>query len=219
MYLYNIHTHKLPSGEGDYTEKCILSTSPQEYIDLVEYSQNVWYSCGIHPWYAANADSQIALLEKIALDKRIIAIGEAGLDKLKGADLNVQIEVFRKNIELAIRLGKPLIVHCVKAWDELISLRKEYGDQVPWIIHGYRGNAEQTKQFDKQGFKFSIGEYFNEESVKNIPIESLFCETDTLDVSICNVYGRLCEVLEMDIEQFDLNIRENIEKIFSEMTK
>lgn len=219
MYLYNIHTHKISSGNSDYTEKCILSTSPQEYIDRIEYPENVWYSCGIHPWHAADADSQITLLEKIAFDQRIIAIGETGLDKLKGPDLNIQIDVFRKNIELAIQLGKPLIIHCVKAWDELIHLHKEYGTQVPWIIHGYRGNAEQTKQLNKQGFYFSIGEHFNEESIMNIPKESLFCETDISDLSICNVYNRISDVLGIDFDQFDLNVRENIEKFFSEMTK
>ncbi|WP_231496810.1 TatD family hydrolase [Prevotella sp. 10(H)] len=155
---------------------------------------------------------QISLLEEIASDERVVAIGEAGLDKMKGPDINIQIDVFRQQIELAVKVGKPLIIHCVKAWDELVALHKEYKTDIPWIIHGYRGNAQQAAQLGKIGFKFSFGEHFNEETLRSLPIESIFCETDTSEVTICKVYSSISDVLHIEINQFVEKIEYNIKK-------
>lgn len=210
MNLYNIHTHKIAVRSDRYTEICILNTYPQDFYDKKVDSPNVWYSCGIHPWHIKDIESDISLLKDIAVDDRIVAIGEAGLDKLQGPDMNIQIDVFRKQIELAEEFQKPLIIHCVKAWDELIALRKELGGKVPWIIHGYRGNPQQTEQFSKMGFKFSIGEKFNAESLKNIPLESIFCETDMSENSICQIYSNIEEILGVDRYHFVDIVEENI---------
>lgn len=219
MNLYNIHTHKISASGNDYNEICVLNTYPEDFYAKRTDSPDVWYSCGIHPWYIKDVESDIDLLAKIVKDNRVAAVGEAGLDKLQGSDLDIQTEVFRNQIELAEENNKPLIIHCVKAWEELIALFKEYKTDVPWVIHGYRGNAEQTKQLSKIGFKFSIGERFNAESLKYIPLESIFCETDMSESSICQVYNSVSEVLDMDFCQFAEIIEGNIDKNFKILTK
>lgn len=203
MYLYNIHTHKAgPEEIGGYKVQYILNTSPRDYKEEILASDNIRFSCGVHPWDADNAGDQLARLDEIVGQKQVFAIGETGLDKLKGPDMNVQEQVFRQQIELAISVNKPLIIHCVKAWDLLMALYKEYKSDIPWIIHGYRGNTEQTKQLVRFGFKFSVGEFFNGEAIRYIPLDSLFCETDMSEISICKVYEDISSILGLSFNQF-----------------
>lgn len=220
MNLYNIHTHKIAEANDSYNEICILNTYPREFYTRRTNLENVWYSCGIHPWYIKDIQSDLTLLSKIINEEeRVVAIGEAGLDKLQGPDMDIQTDVFRRQIELALDVQKPLIIHCVKAWDELIALYKEYKPDIPWIIHGYRGNIEQTKQLDKIGFKFSIGEKFKADSLRYISSGSLFCETDMSDLPISHVYTSVQEVLKVGVCHFVGNIEENMRKNFKILTK
>lgn len=218
MILYDIHTHQVKQSEGDYEVRSILSTSPSDSILNFDL-QDVWFSCGIHPWDTSDSEEDFQLLADSLTKEKLIAIGEIGLDKLKGQAMDVQIAVFRRQIELADQVNKPIIVHCVKAWDELISLFKEYKTSVPWIIHGFRGNVEQTKQLVRLGFKFSIGDKFNAEAIKHIPLQSIFCETDMSSVSILNVYMNVSSVLGCSISQFVRFVGLNIEKYFNEVSK
>ena len=129
----NIHTH---SSVHPDTE--ILSVSP---ATLLENQEAIYASVGIHPWELteANADTLWESLQKAVEDKRVVAIGECGLDKLKGASLDLQIALFKKEALLAEAYSIPLVIHCVKAFNELILLKKEIKPLQPWIIHGFRG--------------------------------------------------------------------------------
>lgn len=211
MYLYDFHTHHAAEElEGGYKVKSILNTFPENYLSTKDRYTGGLFSCGVHPWYSENAEERLEILKAIAADEQIVFVGEIGLDKSKGPDLQTQVEVFKAQIKLAESLRKPLVIHCVKAWDELIALYKEYQTSVPWVIHGYRGNVEQTKRLSRLGFKFSIGAKFNEESVKQMPLDSIFCETDESNVSICKVYERLLGVLGLDFDLFAKIMDENI---------
>jgi TatD DNase family protein len=215
MYLYNVHTHKIESAiENGYDVKCILNTYPEDFGQKKQMCPDTWFSCGIHPWFSDGSEELFTLLKKNVEDSDVVAIGEIGLDRLKGPDIAKQIAVFRKQIELAIEVRKPVIIHCVKAWDEMIALYKEYKGTVPWIIHGYRGNPEQTRQLSKVGFKFSLGEHFNKESIKHIPLDSVFCETDTSDVTICKVYENISTEIGLNLNHFAILAAENIKNTF-----
>lgn len=216
MYLFDIHTHRAePSLTEGYDVISVLNTYPSDFEELEKAGTNNYFSCGIHPWYSENWEQQYSLLEKIVKNEKVVAIGETGLDKLKGADMEIQIQVFRKHIELAGQYRKPLIIHCVKAWDELIALYKEYRASTPcWILHGYRGNVQQTASLSALGFYFSIGEKYNEDAVRTIPRESLFCETDMSDISVYNIYKNIALTLQMDINELVKMISININQSF-----
>ncbi len=219
MYLYNIHTHDIGSVmENGYNVKYILNTYPEDFEEKKQMYSDAWFSCGIHPWLSDASEEMFTLLEKNAKDRNVVAIGEIGLDKLQGPDIATQIIIFRKQIELAVEIRKPIIIHCVKAWDEIIALHKEYKDAIPWILHGYRGNPEQTKQLSKLGFKFSLGEFFNKESVKQMPLDSIFCETDTSKVTICKVYKNISAEIGVDLNHFAILAAANIENTFGKVT-
>lgn len=217
MVLYNIHTHLHSISQfNDYYIRYIVNTYPLEF-DLLRRQQPAAkvFSCGIHPWYCHNYEPQFQKLRELIETKpTIIAIGEAGIDKLKGADLETQLSVFRLQAALAEEVSKPLIIHCVKGWAEIISVKKELNAKQPWIIHGFRGGIELTRQLVKQGFKFSIGKYFDHQAIHEIPITSLFLETDDSESSIVTIYSRVATVLGLKTTELINQISSNVKSTF-----
>lgn len=215
MELYDVHTHQiLLEDTDDPYHSCILDVYPLEFEVAKGTYDRHRFSCGIHPWYSEDSDSQMAYLTEIVTDPQIVAIGEAGLDKLKGPSYDIQIPVFKKHIELSEKLKKPMIIHCVKAWEELIKVYQETKPTQPWIIHGYRGKPELTKRLIALGFLFSVGEDINVDSMMLIPIESLFCETDEAEMDIRDVYLQAAQAVNMDLEEFADQIAQNVRRVF-----
>lgn len=132
-------------------------------------------SVGIHPWHI-NDDWHDAIdrISDLATHDEVWAIGECGLDKLRGPHMDVQIDVMRAHISLAENVGKPLVIHCVKAFDQLLQLHKETAEWCkatkrepqPWVIHGFRGKPEQAKQLVAKGLYMSFGHQYNIESLR-----------------------------------------------------
>ena len=92
---------------------------------------------------------------------------------------------------------------------------KEYeGSNIPWIIHGYRGNPQQTQQLSRVGFKFSIGEKFNVDSLKEIPLTDIFCETDDSDLTICKVYENISSGIDVNKNHFAILVADNVGRVF-----
>lgn len=220
MDLYDIHTHDAitASAEDDGVPRQSLHYILNVYPLGFEYAKDSelcpWFSCGVHPWYSEDADPQLNFLSEIANDPRIVAIGETGIDKLKGPALDIQEKVFARQIELSERLHKPLIIHCVKAWDELLQIKKLHKPHQPWIIHGYRGKTELTKQLLSHGLYFSIGEKFNADAIKEIPLDRLFTETDTSEMPLYEIYENIANTIELPLEVLGEQIQLNIRNIF-----
>lgn len=208
----NIHTHKVsaPDNNTDTVEivNHIIKTSSAEL-------QGKYISAGIHPWYIDNPDEQLRILEEqLAVNPNIIAVGEAGLDKLRGCDLAVQCDIFEKQALIAGQYSKPMIIHCVKAFDELLALKKRLKPSVPWIVHGFRGNHIQAQQFVKNGLLLSFGPIFNHQALKAVWNDVFFLETDDSDAVISDIYdivsfktGVTVEELERRIERNFLNLK------------
>lgn len=213
---YDIHTHRNVSAFVDENTVAIHSLSQEEMekgfnIDI----GNQYFSCGIHPWHIE--DSKIALsdLHQLAItNKKIVAIGECGLDRLIDTPMEIQKQVFSSQIELAEKLELPVVIHCVKAWDELLELYKKYKPKMPWILHGFRGGKQQVEQLSKFGFCFSIGEHFNEEALSFINLENLFIETDESLLSIENIYNRVGDVLSVEKGVLRWNVMQNVSRLF-----
>lgn len=220
MDLYDIHTHDAPSPNPDDEESLrqditnIVNVYPLGFEYAKDNDNYPWFSCGVHPWYSEDAEPQLKFLKEIADDLRIVAIGEAGLDKLKGPDLNIQQTIFERQVELSEQLQKPLIIHCVKAWDELLHIKKMYRPQQPWIIHGYRGKIELAKQLLSHGFYFSINDRFNDDAIRAIPLDRLFCETDVSEIPIEEVYSEVANALDISVDTLASQIEKNVRKIF-----
>lgn len=154
-------------------------------------------SLGLHPWYFTEEDmeSQLKILESHLDDRRVLMIGECGFDRLRGPVLSLQKEAFNRQVNLAMKFEKPLIIHCVKAFDELIACKKQVGNSVPMIIHGFNKSAMLGRQLLAHGFLFSFGEAIMREGspasqfLKEIE-EPFFLETDDSPLSISDLYRR-----------------------------
>ena len=205
---FNIHTH---TSLHPKTE--ILSLAPEQHsADIhMEYA-----SVGIHPWHLTleNSESQWEALRQSVKDKRIIAIGECGLDKLQGPSLELQTSLFKQEATLAEECSLPLIIHCVKAFNELIQLKKEISPRQPWIIHGFRGKLPLAADCIRHGFYLSIGSRFQADALKAIPLDHLFIETDESEESIGSIYQRIAETKGILLQELTEAINKNVREIF-----
>lgn len=215
LNLYDIHTHRHCSDQSSGYNLCSFVNIYPFEIDKTPLDDHLLkFSCGVHPWYMDDYQKQLAILNEVAKLPSIVAIGEVGFDRIRKPDVDDLHEVFTHHALLGEQYQKPLIIHCVKAWDELIAMHKKVKPTVPWIIHGYRGNPELTEQLAAFGFKFSIGERYNKESVEIISSDSLFCETDMSIFSILQIYQQVAEVRNISLEQLVEIMENNVKMTF-----
>lgn len=170
--IYDIHTHHHPSHPGE----AIVQLTPEAFAPQPGH----FYSVGLHPWdIRYDWRTQMARLLVMALHPQVVMIGEAGMDKKNGtAPLEQQTEVFREHVRLSELVRKPLIVHCVKAIDEVLAIRKEMKATLPWVLHGFRGGMEQWQQLSRAGLYVSIGAHFDQALIKELPLSLLLLESD-----------------------------------------
>lgn len=197
---------------------------------------------GIHPWHIASVfrnkaenppfdneqtmpegeelrrcitmSSEGHCFENLLRHPQVLAVGEAGLDKLADTPLNVQMEIFRYQARLAEEINKPLIIHLVKAVDELLKLKSEIHPVNPWIIHGFRGKATLAEEYIRHGFYLSFGEKYQEEALRTVPPERLFLETDESTLPVDTLYERVAEVRRVSVEELLNTLRKNIDETF-----
>ncbi len=192
MKIIDIHTHD--SQRGNHA---IINIAPTG-----EILPNNNYSMGIHPWdVAETTENDLCLLKERSAHHQVVAIGETGLDVLKGGDLDKQINLFKYHIEVSELYQKPLIIHAVKTFQQIILIHRTSQPTVPWIIHGFRGNAELAQQLLKHGFYLSFGERFNPAAVMVVPTTRLLIETDESRIPI----EKIAEKIIKYNPKFDLN--------------
>ena len=194
----DLHTHHvrlLP--ETIELRSCHLSE-----VGSLPTHPSLYYSIGLHPWFPEELreDSLPRLREALGAS-RVLALGEAGLDKVtQHTTLSTQICLLRAQIQLSEELGLPLILHLVRAQDDLLRLRKELRPDQPWIIHGFRGGINQARQLLRAGLYLSFGRHFHPESLATAHTEGrAFLETDDdATLSILSVYQAASEVLQTE---------------------
>lgn len=218
----DIHTHRLPQMPGE----AIVNCYPEEFAPQA----GGWYSVGIHPWrigtsLGGNRQADVSVVRRaaknllsreLAAHPQVLAIGEAGLDKLAEASLEVQMEIFEYQARLAEEVGKPLVIHLVKAVDELLRLKQAVRPSVPWIIHGFRGKAVLAEEYFRHGFYLSFGEKYQEEALRRVPVHRLFMETDESPVTVAGLYERAAGVRGVSVEELRKAVQVNIRKVFFE---
>ncbi len=213
----NIHTHLLDKSDNNFIQ--IKNIYPEDDIP------STLFSVGIHPWNTNRSSVEIwkNLKQKAALP-RCLAIGETGLDKQKPYKdfLKQQIISFEKHIDLANRLNKPLIIHCVQCYDIFFSFIEKA--ETPWIIHGFSKGPELGVQLTgKHQIYLSFGSLlFNPKAkvsgtLQNIPLNKIFLETDDKDLSIKEVYHQASQILNMDEDLLKEQIFKNFQKVFGEV--
>lgn len=227
--LIDIHCHQSPSAEhlSIVSQDTLLLANAADGTHAnirTEISHNTdFVAIGIHPWYIERLNLTQALhtLKRLATDPTVVAIGECGLDRAITTSLVEQIEVFSWHIELSEQLRKPLIVHCVRAFGELLQLKKRFAPIQAWVIHGFTGKPELAQQLLHHGCFLSFGKAllhnrYAQLSLAATPNEQLFLETDAaLDISISEIYSAAAKILKLDIPTLQRQIVANFDRVFT----
>jgi len=212
MY-YNVHTH--PHSES---EDVLFIENLYKNFDHEIDGRKV--SMGLHPWYldADNLDKQFDNLAKNAGKSQVLAIGECGLDKLSSTDWNLQLKAFQLQIKLAQELKKPLIIHCVKAFNEVLSLLRVV--KVPVIFHGVNNKLSLIQPVMDAGFYLSFGKSLLGgnaailNTFKTTPLEQVFLETDDSDIDIREIYKSAAGIREISEKEIVLQLGKNFLNVF-----
>lgn len=170
--LLNFHTHRpCPAGE---------QTVP---------------SLGLHPWHvaadwSARLDSLFAdVAPPVPSPEAPLLVGECGLDRACAVPYALQLQAFEAQIALSEQLHLPLVLHCVRAMDDVLRLHRTATQ--PWVWHGFRGKPDQLRQLLKAGLYVSFGWHHNTASVEACPTDRFFLETDDGPAAIGPLYTQV----------------------------
>lgn len=179
MDILDFHTHRTDA------DRAIISVDPHEFSP----EPGRWYSVGFHPWSDLEAlgEDDFALLEQCAGHPQVLAIGETGLDSLRGAPLDLQEAAYARHLRLAASVGKPVVVHSVRTVQRILAVKRATGCQVPLAIHGMRGNEHVARLLLDAGCYLSFGIRFNPSALRITPLDRLFIETDDYPAAISEV--------------------------------
>ena len=170
------------------------------------------HAVGLHPW---NADQPLPSEDAfLAAD----AVGEIGLDRACSVDFQVQEAAFTAQLQVAERLQKPVVIHCVRAFNEVMqSLRGHHLTAV--IFHGFIGSKEQAEEALKGGCYLSYGLRTARspktiEALRATPLNRLFVETDDDPAPIEEVYAVIASLRGVSIEELQCATHENHTRLF-----
>ena len=210
--MLDIHTHFNFQGLIDVSED----------FSLVEKS--VVFSVGIHPNKLKTISNLEDYLENIKLlvnDKKCAAIGECGLDKFAQLDLVQQEKVFLSQVEIAKQYSKPLIIHCVRLFNEVERILKRQKFSLPVVFHGFNANQVVVKHLLKSpNFYFSLSEKMLQEknnifkSLSLIPLEKILVESDTdQNTDFYGLIKKIAEIKQTDFQFVKSTIETNFKNI------
>jgi len=215
MDFLDIHTHKSAQRKGVESIQSLSLTSDI----FLAMPKTKPISIGLHPWYASieKLEIQLKYLSVLAKQTNVKLIGECGLDKLKGESLKNQILILEHQVALAERLNKPLILHCVRAFSELIELKGRLKVKVPMIIHGFNKNEELGKQLISKGFLLSFGTAILKENSGASKLlksyDDFFLETDDAETSIEEIYETAANLKKCSVDELKALIFANWNKL------
>ena len=213
MQYINLHTHKF-SNNPNVLE--IVNQYPQEFDLTIPF-----YSIGIHPWYIneSRLEADLKIIEEKLQLQNCLALGECGLDKRIEISMDFQTQVFEKQLALAIKYKKPVILHCVSAYQEIIEIKKRLQVEVPMIVHGFSKNEQVAKSLLDNGFYLSFGKYLLRnpelESVfKSVPNDRFFLETDTIEETLEEVYQLAAKYKNIKVSELLEIVATNFQSVF-----
>lgn len=183
-------------------------------------------SFGVHPWHsnlfsASDLPSLRLALADTCRQKSVAMVGECGLDALQGASMDFQLPLFRIHAEVAEEVAKPVVVHCVRSFNELMSLRSRNGYHQPWVVHGYIGSPQMALQLWHMGIWCSFGAAMLNptrtkpiEALRQLGPERLFLETDASPIDIHDVYAAAATHLSLSVDELSVTINKNFSRLF-----
>ena len=207
--------------------------SNEEILKLVKKYDIVYGALGIQPDEVKNMKADdIDFIRAHINDEKIIAVGEIGLDYHWDGDRDLQKEIFKKQLDIAIEYNKPVIVHSRDSIQDTYNILKEYN--VKGILHCYSGSVEMAKEFTKIGILLGIGGVLTfkngvklVEVVKNIDVNNIVVETDSPYLSpepyrgkrnepknVKVIYEKICDIKGLNYNELCVAVNSNICRLF-----
>lgn len=208
----NIHSH-VPGPSGTLTIQSL-------YKDFGSITADGHYSLGMHPWYTEtdNWEKEWAHLSPMLKYNQVLAIGECGLDKVCRTDWHLQEEVFRVQLLRANEVRKPVIIHCVRAFDEVLRMIRDTDLKTPCIFHGYNNSLQTAERILRAGHYLSFGHQLAHvrmaDVFRQVPGNRYFLETDDREISIESVYKMAANARSESTESVILQLQQNFTKVF-----
>ncbi len=219
-YYLDFHAHQQMPAEQEIV---IQSLFLQDDL-IAPVSDKIFFTAGLHPWHAdlLNNKQINTRLKELIDHKFILAVGECGIDKLKGPDMDTQIKTFKTQIDIANEFQLPIIVHSVKAHNEVLKLKKETKSVVPWVIHHFNGSKEMAFNLLDHGFYLSVSHHIRSENAKlskyfcELPIEKIFLETDDFRIEIKDLYEVAAMKRGMSVDLLKSKLIQNLKALLNE---
>ncbi len=208
----NLHAHRPATSPSETVIRNYVLPLPSAGREVAGRGEA--FSAGIHPWHIpARPEEALEELERLAASPSCKAIGEIGLDKCVPTPLSFQRELFMRQAELAATRRLPVIIHCVKAWDELFSARKDILATVTCIIHGFRGKPQLAESLLDKGFYLSFGFRYHPQSLTLCPPDRLFLESDEDPRPVDLLYRTAIGLRSCTLEELRVQCQENFIRI------
>jgi len=213
----DVHTHHI-NQKSDIVS--VRNLFPGD--NFAAFNGKNFLSVGLHPWCLKSKEENNEALElaEDALEfDHVIFVGETGPDPNAETNFDEQIRVFEAQAFMAEEYDKPMIIHCVKAYNEVIRIHKKLHPRQPWILHGYNGNLQETEQLSKANFLFSFGAFlFNKkakalDSYKHLPVDRIFFETDESEYELKNIYSQGALLKNIAVEELKEKVWENFNRL------
>ncbi|MGC9470917.1 MAG: TatD family hydrolase [Bacteroidales bacterium] len=217
--LIDLHTHKMTVPAGVFA---ITNLFVQD-IHQWPPGHGTAFSTGIHPWHLEQVDrnSQLRKLESLLNDPMVVAVGEAGLDRGVDIPFELQTSLFLEQVHLAEKAGKPMIIHCVRTYSDLLDILNQQTTRIPLIIHGFRGTREMAGRLIEKGAYLSFGHSLLHPASRqavyfgDLPAERVFFETDMSPLGIRDLYKRASDLKGWSLDEWVATIHNNYSSCFS----
>jgi len=210
----DFHTHTAGGGADTIAIKNLMAGDEVP----ADFPSNTLFSAGIHPWQLTEENEEQLMTELLltAAHPHVVMIGEAGFDRLRGAQGDVQYRAFLFQAHIAEEMGKPVVIHCVKGWDELRRARREVKPGRSWIINGFRGSGSLAASLAEEGFWFSLGtKGMTPEVLASVSHQRLLLETDDSGREISEVYSLFGAAAGYEDRRAETLIRNNFNSLFN----
>jgi TatD DNase family protein len=213
----DIHTHHSVAAGDTITLRSLFAQKIDE-----QHIASGFFSIGVHPWHAAAVTFEDVRVHMQELLRRpeCLAVGEVGLDRAFAVNLDLQMNLFLQQLECATELHMPMVLHCVRAYADLMGVRKNSPHDQAWIVHAFHGNADVASQLIRHEMYLSFGSSIVEKSDKlchvltEIPLHRLFLETDEAEMPVSRVYAAASDILGIPVTRLRSILFENFQNCF-----
>lgn len=216
-----MRTRKSHEEEGELDIHHHFLTKKGIYnLDFGEDVPQIPFSVGLHPKdIDENTERYLDRVRHVSKSLLCWAVGECGLDSLVRVPLSEQERVFEAQILWANEIQKPVIIHCVRRFSELLRFSKIA--KTPLIVHGFNKKKTIADELLKKGFYLSLGKLllYNgnlQQLAKDLPLNRIFLETDVWEGEVSQIYDKLARLRNIPIEFLQEQLKKNIKEVFGQ---